>query len=233
MNTYDLSKILRTNSMLACEFYIDIYKPLKLECVISVARFYLGLQIEENRSRKLNKKFNRFEDTLDENLSPKEIQLLSLSMVEMHMIASDHYLNVYTRNRNFNNKWRLFQPKPFTISMFRQVSSYFLVYMKRIKEQETIKIEKFERAFRKIDEVGEKLKGYDKERDEMNRKLSRLGNLLKAWDEKIEKQKDTYRVAVDECKKEEKLVDEMNLALEKLKNDVNYIVVFLCQYKLT
>lgn len=189
----------------------------------SVARYYLTLQIEENRAKKLNRKkfLNRFDDALEENISTKDIHLLSSCMVEMHCTARDAYLNIYTRNKNFDLRWAIFLPKPFTVSMFQQFSIYFLIYMKRIKEQESIKIEKFERAFRKFDEVGEKLRGYAIEKENCYKKLEELDRLLKEWDDMIENQKDAYRLAVEECKKEEKLVDEMSVALEKLKTEVN------------
>ena len=48
-----------------------------------------------------------------------------------------------------------------------------------------------------------------------------MERLLTAWEEKIEKQKVLFQVATDECRKEEKLVEEMSAALEKLKADVN------------
>lgn len=222
---FDLCNILRLNSTIASEFYLDVYKPLSVEVLNSVARYYLTLQIEENRAKKLNRKkfLNRFDDALEENLSSKEIHLLSSCMVDMHCTACTAYLNPYTRNKNFNALRPIFMPKPFTVSMFQQVAVYFLIYMRRIKEQESIKIEKFERAFRKIDEVGERLRAYDRERSALNARLEELDRKLKEWDERIERQKDAYRQAVDECKKEEKLVEEMGLALEKLKAEVRYL----------
>lgn len=222
MNVFDLCNLFRLNSTIASDFYIDVYKPLHVEILNSIARYYLTLQIEENKAKKLNKKkfLNRFDDVLEENMSTKDIHLLSSCMVEMHCTARDAYLNTYTRNKNFDLRWPIFLPKPFTVSMFQQLSVYFLIYMRRIKEQESIKIEKFERAFRKIDEVGERLRGYDHEKEILYKKLQDMDHLLNEWDVKIEKQKDAYRLAVDECKKEEKLVDEMSAALEKLKTEV-------------
>jgi DNA-binding Lrp family transcriptional regulator len=208
------------NPTIINEFYMDIYKPLRVEVLNSIARYYLTLQIEENRVKKLNTKkyLNRFDDGLEENLTPKELNLLSRCMVDMHCTAREAYLSVYARNKTSSSG--VFMPKPFTVSMFQQLSVYFLIYMKRIKEQESIKIEKFERAFRKFDEVAERVRGYDREREELLKKLSDLDRSLKGWDERIEKQKDSYRMAVDECKKEEKLVDEMGETLEKLKSEV-------------
>lgn len=46
--------------------------------------------------------------------------------------------------------------------------------MRRIKQQETIKCEKFERAFRKINEINEKLKEYERERLALNESLDKL-----------------------------------------------------------
>lgn len=208
---------------MATEFYMDVYKPLRVDILNSIARYYLTLQIEENRAKRLNRKkfLNRFDDVLEENMPVKDIHLLSSCMVEMHVCARDAYLNTYARNTNFDVRWPVFMTKPFTVSMFQQLSVYFLIYMRRIKEQETIKIEKFERAFRKIDEVGERLRGYGHEKDVCHKKLDDMDRLLKEWDEMIEKQKEAYRLAVDECKKEEKLVEEMGEALEKLKAEVS------------
>lgn len=224
LNDYDLFNTIRLNSTLASEFYIDVYKPLEAETLNSIARYYLTLQIEENRAKKLNTKkcLNRFDDALEENLSAREIQLLSGCMVDLHCAAHDLYVRTYAAHKSARSSGggALLLAKPFTVSMFQQLAVFFLIYMRRIKEQETIKIEKFERAFRKIDEVGERLRGYDREREALRRRLAELNARLNEWDEKIERQKDAYRLAVDECKKEEKLVDEMGLALEKLKAEV-------------
>ena len=205
------------------DFYIDVYKPLKLETLNSIARFYLALQIEENKAKRLNKKYGRFDDD-EEELIPKEIQLFSSVMADLHLISYQHYLHIFKRDKRFNaanDSNKLFMPKPFTVSMFKQVSLCFRIYMKRIREQETIKIEKFERSFKKIDQVKLEIKGYDIQKEEINKKLENLKKLLGAWDEKIEKQKDVYKIAIEECRKEEKLVDEMSKALEKLKQDVS------------
>lgn len=93
--------------------------------------------------------------------------------------------------------------------------------MKRIKEQENIKIEKFERVFSKISEVTHKLKVYNSNKLELNKKIDHLQSILDEWDVKISNQKEVYKIAVEECRKEESLVDEMGKALEKLKLDVN------------
>ncbi len=224
LSNYKLANILREHSTLLTDFYVDTYKPFKIETLNSISRFYLALQIEENKARKLNKKYNRYDDE-DDDLSSKEIQMFSSVMAEFHSVAYEHYMKtLYNKNQKHftkTNSNKTFMAKPFSVSMFKQVSLCFRIYMRRIKEQETIKIEKFERVFRKINQVSQKIKGYDNEIEEINKKLVNLDKLLTAWDEKIEKQKELFQVATNECRKEEKLVDEMSVALEKLKADVN------------
>ena len=157
-----MSKVLREHSGLLTEFYIDTYKSFKIETLNSISRFYLALQIEENKARKLSKKYNRYDDD-DEDLTSKEIQMFSNVMAELHSVVYEHYRStMYVKNQKHFNKSResqTFMAKPFSVSMFKQVSLCFRIYMRRIKEQETIKIEKLERAFRKIDQVSLKIKG--------------------------------------------------------------------------
>ena len=162
LTSYKLSNLLRDHSGLLTEFYVDTYRAFKLETLNSISRFYLALQIEENKARKLNKKYNRYDDEEDD-LTSKEIQLFSSVMADLHTVAYDHYVNnFYNKNQRFYTKTvanRAFMAKPFSVSMFKQVSLCFRVYMKRIKEQESLKIEKFERAFRKLNQVSLKIKG--------------------------------------------------------------------------
>ena len=95
---------MREHSGLLTDFYIDTYKSFKLETLNSISRFYLALQIEENKARKLNKKYNRYDDEEDD-LSPKEIQLFSSVMADLHTVAYEHYVNnLYNKNQKFFTK---------------------------------------------------------------------------------------------------------------------------------
>ncbi|CAF0731757.1 unnamed protein product, partial [Brachionus calyciflorus] len=214
LSEHDLTDLFKRHSSLYTDFYVDIYKPLNFEILNSIARYYLALQIEENKARKLSRKYNRFEDDED-NLSLKEIQIFSTVMVDLHLTAVESYINTYKPSLS-----RLSLPKPFNVSMFKQLSICFLIYMKRIKEQENFKIEKFDRVFDKINQVNEKIKTYDTLRNNLKKNIDDLEKVVEAWDEKISKQKDAFQIAVNECRKEEALVDEMSQALEKLKQDV-------------
>ncbi len=231
-----LAHILQEHSLLFTEFYLDFYKPLKLETINSIARYYLALQNEEAKVRRFNKKYNSHfnnnnekmianinnndeeDEEEDENLTLNEIHTFSTIMTDLHLIASETYLNIYNTNKKLNNK--LFMSKPFSVSIFKQIALYFKIYMKRIKENEQMKIEKFEKTFAKINQVSDKLKNLDNEREEYETKLKSFEKQLSEWDEMINKQKDMYKVVIDECRKEEKLVDEMSKALEKLRADV-------------
>ena len=189
----------------------------------AIARYYLALQNEENRARKLHtKKFNRFEDE-DDNLSSKEIQVFSATMVELHQAAYDHYSHLFTAAQKYHARSikSTVMPKPFSASMFKQVSLFFRIYMRRFKEQENARIEKFERAFRKIAQVVQKIAGYGGETVQLKLKLSNQEDVLNQWDQRIERQKSTYQTAVDECRKEEKLIEEMSAVLESLRSDVS------------
>lgn len=224
LDQHELGNLFRKHSQLYTDFYVDIYKPLNVQTLNSIARYYLALQIEENRVRKLSRKYNRFDDDED-NLSLNEIQLFSSAMVDLHLIATQEYIKLYKPiNKLLNystNKKSSFLPKPFNISMFKQLSIYFLIYMKRIKEQENFRMQKFDRIFAKLDQVNEKLKNYDAHRQILNERIDQLNKAIEQWDVKIDQQKKVFKLAVDECRKEELLVDEMRNALEKLKQDVN------------
>ncbi len=112
-------------------------------------------------------------------------------------------------------------PKPFSVSMFKQMALYFSIYMRRIREYETDKINKLDKAFEKISQVESKLEHYDLETEELNRQMESLEKELLVWDERIESQKAVYKTAVDECRREERLIEEMNADLEKLRSAVN------------
>ncbi len=234
MSTDKLAHILQEHSILFTEFYLDFYKPFKLEIINSIARYYLALQNEEAKVRRFNKKFNSHfnsnnektvaknnneEDEEDENLTLNEIHTFSTILTDLHLIVSETYLNIYNVNKKLNNT--LFMSKPFSVSIFKQIALYFKIYMKRIKENEQMKIEKFEKAFAKIKQVSDKITNLDTEREEYETKLKDYEKQLNEWDEMINKQKDMYKVVIEECRKEEKLVDEMSKALNKLRADVS------------
>ncbi len=226
LSNEDVAHLLRSHSALYSEFYVDIYKKFNIETINSIARFYLALQIEESKVSKLNKKLNRYVFYDDDSLNANEIKAFSSIMVDLHLIASEQYLNIYesTRKRGPDMKGssnRMFMPKPFNVSIFKQLAIYFKIYLRRIKEQENIKLKKLERAFSRINEIASQLKNYDNERIELKKKIENLNNLLSAWDEKIAKQKEVFMTSVEECRKEEKLIEEMNKALEVLKHDIN------------
>lgn len=66
-----------------------------------------------------------------------------------------------------------------------------------------------------------KLEHYDFETEELNKKIDNQEKLLKSWDEKIDSQKIIYKTSVDECRLEEKLIEDMNANLERLRTAVN------------
>jgi hypothetical protein len=236
MSTDKLAHILQEHSTLFTEFYLDFYKPIKSETINSIARYYLALQNEEAKVRRFNKKYNSHfnnnnekcvvlnnneedDEEEDENLTLNEIHVFSSIMTDLHLIASETYLNIYNKYKKLNNK--LFMSKPFSVSIFKQIALYFKIYMKRIKENELMRIEKFEKTFAKINQVSDKIKNLDNEREGYETKLKDFEKQLSEWDEMINKQKDMYKIVIDECRKEEKLVDEMSKALEKLRADVS------------
>jgi hypothetical protein len=219
-----LSKMFRDHSTLFTEFYIDVYRPFKLDTINCIARYYLALQNEEAKVRKFNKKFNSHfinanpnnnptmgnsnnhqnnvhvhdEDDYDEdeeNLTLSEIHTFSTIMTDLHLIASETYLKSYNLNKSWEGQSiKLFMPKPFCVSIFKQIAIYFKVYMKRIKEAEQIKVHKFEKAFQKINQVVDKIKNYDNEKEEYLSQLNTLEKSLSDWDEQIGKQKEQYKV---------------------------------------
>ena len=55
-------------------------------------------------------------------------------------------------------------------------------------------IPKFEKAFQKINQVVDKIKNYDNEKEEYLSQLNTLEKSLSDWDEQIGKQKEQYKV---------------------------------------
>ena len=162
-----------------------------------------------------------------ECLNAKEIVIFSQMLVNFHLITQQLYKCLFSTNQcedfyepRYDHR-KIFMPKCFSVSMFKQMALYFSVYMRRIRENEAHKIQKLDIAFGKIAQVEHKLQHYDLETEDLNKKLMELENKLAVWDEKIEQQKSAYKTAVDEFRKEEKLIEEMNANLEKLRPAVN------------
>jgi hypothetical protein len=222
LSSYKLSSLFREHSFLFTDLYIDMYKRLSLETLNSIAHYYLVLQIEENKARRLNmnKKYNPMEDEADEavHLSTKETQAFSGVMVEIHQAAFEHYYRMYTK---LKESGRVCMPKPFTVTMFKQIALFFQIYMKKIRDQEAIKIAKFANVFRKIDQVTHRLENFEEIRGELVGKIEQLDSSLAECDEKVSAQKEKYRQAANDCKIEEKLINDMSTALEQLRKEVN------------
>jgi chromosome segregation ATPase len=105
--------------------------------------------------------------------------------------------------------------------MLKQLAHYFSIYMRRIREQEAHTIHKLARAFAKIEQVEHKLEHYDQEMEQLEQRTRGLEELLATWDARIEEQKGVYKAAVEECRKEEALIEEMGAKLEELRAAVN------------
>jgi hypothetical protein len=220
LSNLELSNLFISHSFLFTEFYIDIYKKFTPEILNSISNYFVILQIEEHKLKKLNltKKYTSIDDDDDVSLTPKEIQVYSSTIVEMHLTAFHLYSNMYSK---FKNEKHVLMPKPFSVTMFKQIAFFFHLYMKRIRAQELAKIEKLQKVLQKIDQVNHRLENYDHYIEETRKKLRNLNSVLDEWDEKVNKQKENYRKFVTDCKSEEKLIDEMNMALEQLKKEVN------------
>ena len=218
LSSFRLANLLSEHSFLFTEFYVDIYKKFSTETLNSIAHYYLALQIEENKMRKLNK-FNPIEsDTKEVSLNGREVQIFSSSMASLHQIACDHYMQIFAKLRNSN---RIYLPRPFSVTMFKQVALFFHIYMKRLRDQELIRIEKFQSVFKKLDQVSHRLENYEQIREELLEKLKNLTSLMQASEEKIASQKEKCRRSTSDCHTEEKLLDDMAKALEQIKSDVN------------
>lgn len=248
LNSVDLANLMRRHSLLYSNFYIDHFERFTPDVLNSIAHYYLVLQIEENRSRRLNmnKKFNTIDeenttrasnqapaaveaDPINEevSLNSKEIQVFSSLMVDLHQIAYEQYTSLFVKMKQAlrrgekTNSSFISLPKPFTVTMFKQIALFFHIYMKRLRDQELIRIDKFQNVFKKLDQVTYRLENFELIKEEWQNKLSEYEKLLEICNDKIDKQKERYRQAVADCKKEEKLIEEMTMALEKLKHDVN------------
>ena len=88
------------------------------------------------------------------------------------------------------------------------------------------KIEKLDLAFKKIKHLETRLHAIDNGIVESQSKLANLDKVKMAWEDKIDKQKDVYRSAVEDCRLEEKNIAEMGLILERLRY---FIFIFSIQ----
>lgn len=246
MSNHNLNHLLRDHSILFTDLYVDNYRSFTNESLASVARHYLNDQIQKTKLAQKMLVNNKHDYQMasimqstphtsslptSEILTTKETLIYSQLMVELHQIAQTHYSFLYNSHRNEDfhdmsnaqttNFRRAMLPRPFALSMFKQFAQYFSIYMRRIREQEAHKIHKLEKAFTKIEQVEHKLEHYDQEMEQLDKKMKDLEALLSVWDTKIDEQKTVYKTAVDECRKEEKLIEEMNANLEKLRAAVN------------
>ena len=219
ISQYKLSNLMRAHSILFTDFYVDFYRAFRFDTLNLISREYLSSQIEESRARQLKRKYNLLEGEND-IFTAKEIQVFSSVMVELHLIAVEHYNHLYNSKQKFYCKQefsRTFMPKPFNVAMFKQMSVYFRIYMKRIREQVNEKIEKLDLAFNKIKHLEMRLHSIDTSISDAQTKLANLDKIKLAWEEKIEKQKEIYRSAVEDCRQEEKNIAEMGVILERLR----------------
>jgi len=226
LTQYKLANLLRQHSILFTDFYVDYYRSFRLDTLNGISRSYLALQIEESRARKLKRKYSLLNDDENEEndiLSHKEIQTYSSLMVDIYLVAVEHYNHLFNAKQKFYSKQdfnRIFMPKPFNVSMFKQMAIYFRIYMKRIRQDLNEKLEKLHLAFKKIDQLELKLQSLDQNIEGAVVKLDNLDKIKQAWEDKIDEQKDVYRKAVEDCRQEEKLIENMNIALEKLRVEV-------------
>ena len=218
---------MREHTILFTDVYVDIYKPFTPEALNLIARNYLTTQFE--KPDKDLKRFNQnprknsltHELTYEPSLKPKEIQYFGSLMVDFHTAALDYYTFLCTTRKSTEDYRKTFMPKPFSVSMLKQLSSFFSIYMKRIRENELLETKKLNSTFQKLNEVEKKLENLDTEMGDLDRQLEDLERLLKSWEDKIEMEKQTYKAAVEACRLEEKHVEETNVKLEKLRLDVN------------
>jgi dynein heavy chain len=220
-NPTKLITLFRTHSTICNDFYIDVYKPLKIDSIQAVARSFLTEKISENRNNGFDKlatnsfrELNELEEASEDSedyLDLKDIDSYSSIVANLHSIAYNSYLKIY-----FNNS-KIQRSKPFSLQVLKQVYSLYYVYMKRIYQAEKIKFDKYSEVFKKLEHVRNEIKKYGDEILKLKDHLVELDKRLNTWDNTITKQKNSYKVAVDECKKEEKLVEEMGIALDQLK----------------
>ena len=223
-NPTKLIKIFRTHSNLCNEFYIDTYRPLKIELIHAVARHFLNEKISDNRNksydkavesnifREIDENFNESNEDSDEYLDLKDIDAFSLIAANLHSISYNLYLKIYFNNMNISRS------KPFSLGILKQIFSLYFVYMKRIYLAEKVKYDKFNEVFKKLEYVCNEIRKYGEDILRLKDHLVELDKRLKTWENTIDKQKSAYKVAVEECRKEEKLVEEMGIALDQLKS---------------
>lgn len=243
-NQIELIDLFRNHTTIFNEFYIDCFKPLKLESIQAIARNYLNEKLNETREKRydhhqmlneLNDKLSTLveeqsnkeskitqqdtedddDDVEDDYLDLKDIDTYSIILANLHMISYNYYLRIYMNN--LNN----IRPKPFSFVTLKQIFNYYFIYMKRIYKQEKEKLDKYDEVFKKLQHVQNEIRKYGEEIVKLKEHLIHLDRRLSAWEAKIDKQKQAYKIAVDECRKEEKLVEEMSNALDKLKSDSN------------
>jgi hypothetical protein len=152
------------------------------------------------------------------SLTIREMHSFSTIMSQLHTIAYNEYSILYNIKNMNGNKRESMMPKPFSVSMFKQLALYFHIYMKRIKERETIRSKKIKRAMNKVVTVNDKLNNNHLERDDILYKIEKLKEDVADFDRDLEKQKLVYLEKVEDCRKEQLLIDEMTKALDKLKN---------------
>lgn len=225
LGTNSMFKTFKQVSSLTNEFYIDIFKMIKQENIQSIARTFLTNKLNETGQKdeddfeKLIKcidnrqRFDKYTFTEEYSLDFKEIDTYSLMLSNIHLITYNYYYKLYLNGQ--------VKAKPITFYAFKQTVDYFCAYMKTIYFTEKERIKKYEIAFEKLEYVSNEIENYVREIRDLQEKRVRLDLDEKNWLMKIEKQKEIYKIAVDECRKEEQLVNEMGVALEKLKADAN------------
>lgn len=118
-----------------------------------------AIKTRENYKMEISSVPREISSCESECLKPKEIVIYSQLIVDIHLVSIEHYnfINSTTTNEEFyenqSDYRKIFMPKTFSVSMFKQMALFFSIYMRRIREHEVHRIQKLDLAFEKIRQV--------------------------------------------------------------------------------
>ncbi|XP_052798483.1 dynein heavy chain domain-containing protein 1-like isoform X5 [Mya arenaria] len=199
-NFKSLHKVMsRFPNLLKYSCCVDHYQPWPYDAYVKIAKVWL----QDERSRV----------HVDWHSSKKEdqVDMTSRAMAYVHMSAKVALERQYCHQRE---PLRFFSPLTFMefVHIFRIICAY-------IVKRETGNIYKHEQALGKVNEAFGSIDDFRREVSNLSPQHKAATEEIKGLVEQVEAQKQDYIVALDKCKDQEALIEELQGPLERLRKD--------------
>ncbi|CAF0879568.1 unnamed protein product, partial [Didymodactylos carnosus] len=198
--------------------YVDQYETWTKESLILIAKHWLE---KDNENFEHTLSLQSFKST---TYSLAIINLLASALAEIHLISLKeiHRCDNNITIESYKHPVRIknTQTKYFTLKMIKRTIDYLYKFDKNISEGETDRSNQYEMILARTNKT-ENMIEYNKELckklqleiDDISKKLAKI-------EAELAEKKKAFTTALEDCREEERLLEEMATALEKLKKDM-------------